>query len=279
MSFTKQVSLHGRRAYISDSDKLVSKSAFATGGEAAQGRQGGSIVLPGGVDVVAYFNDFLGDTGYLAGFTRMQGDTDSGATSTAAKVAGSNGVFRLSHQGTPLRAPSMAIGISQVLKQWKPNAGNLHMQARVKIPSLASVNAFIGFTDSGGSEMPAYDTGGGIITEAADAVGFAYSNLGGVTNWRVISARSVAADSGDQSLDTAKAPTANTYDVLGLQFSADSGEYVDAYVNGAKVGRISQPTNAATALNFGVWVFGSDTGTIQVDVDYVNISANRDTGA
>lgn len=275
----KQVSIHGVRDYISTENRHVTQDAFVAGGEASVGRQGGSVVIPGSPATVARFEDFLGgDTGTLNGFTRVNGDTDTGASGAVSRQSATNGVMRVSFAGTAQPAPSRAVGLTTgLLKNWKPDQGRLTLTARVKLPALASVNAYIGFSDSGGSEMPAYDTGGGVITEAADAVGFIYSNLGGVTNWQGVSARSVAGDSGDQSVNTGVAPVANTYDVLELTMG-DSGEFATFRVNGVARGRITNPVEAKTALGYGVWVFGSDTGTVQVDVDYLNVSAQRDTG-
>ena len=278
--FRKQVSLHGLRAYLSVGNKHVTQDAYVTGGEASSGRQGGSVVLPGSPATVARFDDFLAsDTGgQFNGWTRVNGDVDTGASSSVARQSMVNGVVRVSFQGTPVNAPTFAVGLTNgLIKNWKPDQGRLHFAARVKLPSLASVNAFIGLSDSGGSEMPAYDTGGGVITNAADAIGFMYSNLGSVTNWQGVAARSVAADSGDQTVDSAKALTANTYDVLEIDMG-DSGELATFRVNGVAVGRLTNPVEAKTALTPGVWVFGSDTGTIQVDIDWINIAANRDTG-
>lgn len=280
--FKKQVSLHGLRAYLSTGNRHVTKDAYVTGGEASVGRKGGNVVVPGSPSTVALFEDFLAsDTGQYNGWTRVNSDVDTGASNSVARQSMTNGVMRVSFQGTPLNAPTGAVGLVQShggIKNWKPNQGRLHFAARVKLPSLASVNAFIGLSDSGGSEVPAYDTGGGVITQAADAIGFMYSNLGSSsTNWQGVSARSVAADSGDQTVTSSVTPVANTYDVLEI-YMGDSGENATFAINGSPIGRLTNPVEAKSALAPGVWVFGSDTGTIQVDVDWVAVSANRDTG-
>jgi hypothetical protein len=284
--FKKLVSLHGLKDYLSTESrrsvgKHIAQDGFAAGGEKSVGRQGGTIVIPGSPATVAEFSDFLAsDTGgQFNGWARVNGDVDTGASSSVARQSMTNGVMRISFQGTPLNVPSTGtIGLTKgLIKNWKPDAGRLQFAARVKLPSLASLNCFIGFSDSGGSEQPAYDTGGGIITPAADAIGFQYSNLGSITAWTAVSARSVAADSGDQSATTGVTPTANTYDVLEIRMG-DSGEYADFFVNGAHTNRFNNPVEAKTALTPGVWVFGSDTGTIQVDVDYIGVSGARDTG-
>lgn len=286
--FKKGVSLHGLRAYLGVGGKkvtgrFVTQAAYAAGGELSIGRQGGTIVVPGAPAVVAEFEDFLGaDTGLPTGgggYSRVNGDVDTGASSSVARQAFTNGVLRISFQGTPLNVPSTGtIGITHgPNKTWKPDQGNLQFVARVKLPSLASLNAYIGFSDSGGSEQPAYDTGGGILTNSADGVGFIYSNLGSITAWTAVSARSVAGDSGDQSATTGKTPVANTYDVLEIRMG-DSGEYADFFVNGTHTNRFTNPVEAKNALTPGVWVFGSDTGSIIVDVDYIGVSAARDSG-
>lgn len=276
----KQVSLHGVRDYLSTENRHVTQDAFVSGGEASVGRQGGSIVVPGSPATVARFDDFLAsDTGgQFSGWARVNGDTDTGATGSVARQSMVNGVMRISFQGTAQPAPTRPVGLTNgLIKNWKPDQGRLCFGARVKLPSLASLNVFVGLTDSGGAEMPAYDTGGGVITEAADAIGFIYSNLGSLTTWQGVSARSVAGDSGDQTVATGVTPTANTYDVLEFCMG-DSGETAIFRVNGVAVGRLQNPVEAKTALTPALLVFGSDTGTIQMDVDWVGISAARDTG-
>lgn len=286
--FVKQVPIHGRRAYLTRADKLVARSAFATGGEAApNSNKGGTVVIPGAADTVALWEDFLAnDTGQLNGWTRVNADVDTGASNSVSRQSFVGGVMRLSFQGTPLNAPNGAIGLVQShggIKNWKPNAGNLRFAARVKLPSLASVNAYIGFSDSGGSEMPAYDTGtnaaAGFLSNMTDGIGFMYSNLGGSTVWRGVA---VAGDV-DQSIagSSSQGPTANVYDVLEIELSEDSGQRAYFFVNGSPLGstaKIDNPVDATKGLVPGIWVFGSDTGTIQVDVDWVACSQNRDTG-
>ena len=287
MSFLKQVSLHGLRAYLTKSSKMVAQGGFVAGGQASIGNKGGSVSVPGSPSTAAIFDDFLGhisDTGALPGWELVNGDNDTGATSSLTYVSAVNGVFRLSFAGTPVNTPAHCIGISSnAIKNWKANQGNLRMAARVKIPVLASVNAYIGFSDSGGADMPAYDTGtnaaAGFLSNMTDGVGFMYSNLGGSTVWRGVA----TAGDADQSVagTSSQAPTANVYDVLEVVLSEDSGQTATFFVNGTQLGstaKISNPVNAATALVPGVWLFGSDTGTVQVDVDYISVSANRDTG-
>jgi hypothetical protein len=272
--FTKQKSLWGPKAYISPNDTLVSRNVFGTGGEGKP-----RIVMPGSHDTVALFDDFLGDTGELD-WTAVNGDTGVAGVGSVVKVTGTGGVLRITTSADAILTPTAVIGFSQGLqKQWKANQGNLRMAARVKIGTLAGSEVFIGFGDSGGSEMAYYDTGGGPISQAADAVGFLYGGNSGTTVWRGVSARSVAADSGDQTATLTSSPTANVYQTLEVALDSDSGNlYADFFVDGKKEGRITQPVNGATAMTPVVHMFASDAAALTLDVDYVNISASRDTG-
>ena len=286
--FMKQVPLHGRRAYLTRTDKLVARSAFATGGEASpNSNRGGTIVVAGSGDTVALFEDFLGnDTGgLLNGWNRVNADADTGATGSVTRVAAAvGGVARVSFAGSTFSTPNFSIGLTKgLMRHWKANSGNLRFAARVKLPSLGSVNAFIGFSDSGGSEMPAYDTGtnaaAGFLSNMTDGIGFMYSNLGSVTTWRGVTTKTDV----DQSIagTSAQSPTANVYDVLEIELSEDSGQRAHFFVNGQQLGTtgyIADPLNAATGLVPGIWVFGVDSGTIQVDADWIAVSSNRDTG-
>jgi hypothetical protein len=176
-------------------------------------------------------------------------------------------------------APAHNLGLStNAMKNWKANQGNLRFAARVKMPSLATVNAFIGFSDSGGADMPAYDTGTNaaatFLSNMTEGVGFIYGPGGASTAWRGVATKGDA----DQHLATGKSPTANVYDVLEIQLSSDSGQRADFFVNGEHVGKIDNPLDAAVGLAPGFWIFSNDTGTTQLDIDWVNVSANRDTG-
>jgi hypothetical protein len=272
--FTKQKSLWGPKAYISPNDMLVSRNVVGTGGEGKP-----RIVMPGSHDTVALFDDFLGDTGAFD-WTTVNGDTGVAGVGSVAKVTGAGGVLRITTSADAILTPTAVIGFSQGLqKQWKANQGYLRMSARVKIGTLAGSEVYIGFSDSGGAEQGAYDTGGGIITNMADGIGFVYGGNSGTTVWRGIAARSVAADSGDQTATLTSSPTANVYQTLEVALDGDSGQlFADFYINGVKEGRISQPVNAVVALTPVVHMFASDAAALTLDVDYINVSAARDTG-
>jgi hypothetical protein len=274
MSISVLKGIHRRALGLTTRDETISRTGFVSGGDDRP-----AIVLPGNPDTVALFDDFLGDTGEFD-WTSVTGDTGAAGLGTVAKVTGTGGVARITTSDNAVLTPVSAIGFSQGLqKQWKANQGNLRLSARVKIGTLAGSEFYVGFSDSGGAEMPAYDTGGGIITNMADGIGFVYGGNSGTTTWRGIAARSVAGDSGDQTSTLTSSPTANVYQTLEVALDGDSGQlFADFYVNGVKEGRISQPVNATTALTPVVMAFASDAAALTFDVDYINVSANRDTG-
>jgi hypothetical protein len=281
MSVKKQVSLHGLRAFLSPNDDLVAKGTHATGGEGKP-----TIILPGSPDYVATWDDFV-DTGNIA-WTSLEGDTGNSQGSQAF----TNGVWRLTMGDTLTAAPSN-VNVFNQRKIWKANQsfdakyGRLRMGARVKIGTVSRdspdrVSVFVGFTDTGGTEMPLYDTGGGLVTVAADAVGIAFGSRGD-TGWWAASAKSTAGDSGDGGpvvLDTTT--TTNVWDVLEIEVHrgiSDTGGTATFYVNGIPKGTIISPVNTATALIPVIAMFQEDTGGGNtLDIDWVNVSAPRDTG-
>lgn len=285
--FKKLVTLHGLRTYLTRTDMLAVAGAFVAGGEKGSiGRQGGNVVLPGSPGVVALFDDFLGhvgDTGAVGGWEFLNGDNDTGVTGGVNYTSAANGVVRLNWATSAQPGVAHNVGLStNAMKNFKANAGNLRFAARVKMPSLTAVQAYIGLSDSGGADMPAYDTGtnaaAGFLSNMTEGVGFMYTQGGGVTTWRGVATKGDADQSMTASVSTVPSPTANVYDVLEIQLSSDSGQRADFFINGLHVGRINDPLDAAVALAPGFWLSGTDTGTIQLDVDWVNVSQNRDTG-
>lgn len=282
MSMSMLKGIHRRMLGIGVRDEVIARSGFVSGGEDRP-----AIVLPGNPDTVALFDDFLGDL-VADEWAYVEGDTGySGALTTAT-----NGIFRILSSNTGGLAPTSAAALTQGLfKNWKanqggPKNGRLRLTARVKLENITRTadrtHAFIGFSDSGGAEMPAYDTGAGIISNAADLVGFLFAP-GGDTGWSLISAKSTAGDSGDQLAiaGTTYTPVANVYQTLEVEVRSgisDTGGAAHFWIDGKKVGSINSPVGSAIALTpwIGMWV--QDTGDQYFDIDYVAISAPRDSG-
>ena len=281
MTGTRQKSLHGNRAFVTPEDYLVGRGAHAAGGVDKP-----MIVLPGSPDYVAEFEDFLGlsDTGVSTRYNDkwIVGFSDTGQILPQQGPIGvssqfTNGVFRMTSSATSTQTPDGGCQSLNTPAEWKANQGRLRFGARLKIATLAGNSVFVGFTDSGGTEMPAYDTGGGIITPAADYVGFICSGEGGATQqaWRLVSGKAGT----DQSATTGVTPTANTYDTLEVELPGNDGGLVIGYINGKPVASINSAAVTPTvAMAAGVWRANTEGAANAVDIDWLNVSALRDTG-
>ncbi len=283
MSLTKKYSVHGREAFTSTDGDLCGQNGLAAGGEGEP-----SVIFPSD-KYVAMFDDFLGDV-VADEWAFVEGDTGcSGALTTAT-----NGIFRITGSETQGVAHTANAALTQGLfKNWKanqgaPGPGRLRMGVRVKCATLSTTaeagrtHMFVGFGDSGGAEMPAYDTGAGVISNAADLAGFLWSPSGQNTDWTAISAKSTAGDSGDQLVATGKTPSSGVYTTLEVEIRSgpgDTGGTAHYFVDGVPVASIDSPVNSATALTPWIGMWTQDTGLANtMDVDYVSLSAPRDTG-
>jgi hypothetical protein len=271
MPINKQTDLDsaGSTAFITKDEVFVARAAVATGGE-----DGPTVYIPGSHEVTAFWDDFYGDT-LEAAWNYVEGDTGN---TTGSIQNFTNGVVRLTVSATSGTSPSSGLGLNHGNVQWKANQGRLRFITRVKMPTVSSFNLFAGLTDSTAAEMPAYDTGAELITTAADCIGFLYSSQGSTTRWRAVAARGVAGDSGDPTPVTASSgPTANRFDVLELK--VDGGNLATFWLNGRQVGSIPNPVDPIRALTPVVYGFVMDTGASNtIDIDYIGVSALRDTG-
>src|SRR3990167_8938612 len=276
MSKTMLKGVHRRALGISNDDEVMAPSGFVAGGDGKP-----SVVLPSH-DTVALFDDFLGD---LVGdeWAYVEGDTGYNGVSQT----GTGCVYRITGSETNGVAPTDNAALTAgLVKNWKanqggPKNGRLRMSARVKFDSVSRVAeggrtyVFVGFSDSGGAEMPVYDTGAGMISNAADLVGFSFSPAGD-TGWSLVSVKSTAGDSGDQLVVPVVSQTANVYTTLELEVrsgNSDTGGRAHFWINGIKRGSIDSPVNSATALTpwIGMWV--QDTGyAATLDLDYLPLS-------
>lgn len=272
--------LHRRALGLSKDGELMARRGFISGGEDKP-----VIAFPG-PDTVSLFQDFMGpsDTGAPTRYAEIWaiGVSDTGQSiPPSAAVQITNGAFRLTSSATSTQTPEGGVQCISGPVEWKANQGQaasmpLRFGARLKIATLAGNSVFAGFTDTGGCEMPAYDTGGGIITPAADYAGFICSGEGGATQqaWRLVAGKAGV----DQSATTGITPTANTYDVLELEISSD-GNQVTGFINGRPVAQITNAAITATvALSPTIMRANTDAAANAVDIDYIAVSAPRDTG-
>lgn len=303
MSVTKQVSLHGNRAFLSTEDDLVAKTHVSGGVNKP------NIVLPGSHDVVAIFDDFhsslvgdtgnIGDTGnvgaHLGGLYLRPVFTDTGNEIKLRQAT--NGVIRLGpvSQGTqtPAGTNTSLVGRTHA---WKGNMGpggspgRLRFGVRLKCPGNGTVwnagSIFAGFADTGvtgAGTFPIYDTGAsdtGGIAAVADAVGFLFGENAAVEGIRGVSARGGATGRQTVTLDTGP-PTPNVYQVWELELhrsASDTGGTVTFYINGVPKGSITSPLRTSFPLVPYIGIMASDTGAPALDVDWFAASGTRDTG-
>ena len=312
MSLQKQVSLHGRRAFVTKEDILCGKGGLATGGDGTP-----SIVFPS-ASVSAVFEDFLGDLSGLgvndtgkvapsAGVTviNMQDTGTAGqyfyvkqndTGTTTGLTGGTNGIFRIVTTLTAATKTVAGTVTSVIGKQlaWKANqgpggqSGQLRFGARVKanVYTGGTGSIFMGFTDVVSAEMPMYDTGGTAdLATATEAIGFQFgADTGNVTGsdtghlgWRGMS---VKADVTQEVALTSTTPTANTWQTFEVEIHrgvSDTGGTATFYIDGTPLGRIVSPITTNTALTPVIAV--CDTGgAVTLDIDWINVSAPRDTG-
>lgn len=304
MSWVKQVSLHGLRAFLTKNDILVGRSGVGSGGVGKPG-----ILIPGSSDNVAVFDDFLvsdlSDTGtaqphqggvYFAPIVTDTGNPIKLLTGMAG-AGGINGVIRLGPvaQGTQTASGTNTSLVGRTAA-WKGDmgpgsaSGRLRFGVRLKCPGNGTVwnasSIFAGFADTGAlgaGAFPIYDTGSsdtGGIAEVADAVGFLYSEHGD-TGIRGVSARGGAAGRQQVTLTTT-APTPNVYQTWELVLernTGDTGGTVTFFIDGVVKGRIESPITTSEPLTPYIGIMASDTGAASLDVDWIAASALRDTGS
>lgn len=275
MSMDILKSIRGRLFGLSANEQAMARGGFVGGGNGKP-----AIVLPGAPDTVAVFDDFLGD---LVGDEWIVGSSDTGQTGTGvlatSAVSATNGVFRLTSSASSTQTPAGGAQSINTPPNWKANQGRVRFAARVKIADLAKNNVYVGLTDTGGTELAVYDTGGGVITPAGDYVGFLKGGGAGATG-NSLTWRAVAGKAGtDQIATTGVTPTANVYDVLEVELPGSDGGVANFYINGKPVAQFTSAAVTPTvALAGGVWRANTEAAADAVDVDYINISAARDTG-
>lgn len=269
MPARKQVSIHGKRAFLDKDDVLT-----GSGGMAAGGIDKPIVVYPG-PDVAALYDDFHGDA--LAGRWIPYEGTDTGAHATQGILSvTTNGVARLL-SGTGYASLAQTIAGLRSGRQWKADQGNLRWYARVKLPEITNTSAFFGFTDDTGTvEAPIWEDTGSVaqVATAADAVGFLFDTANSHTAWQLVG---VKASSVKTPVDLSSGPTANVY--VDLEIEIDASGNAAFFMDGAYVGKIDAAVTATVALApvVSVWPHVANAAK-SVDIDMIAVSALRDTG-
>jgi hypothetical protein len=263
--------VHRRHLGIGNDGQVIAPQGLETGGDGYP-----TIVYPA-PNSVAMFDDFTGKT-VTDTWTTVVVDTGQTITPRATvNAAFTNGVLGLKSSATTTDQTPIggAQSVASVLN-WKANQGGLRFSTRLKIATLAGNTVYAGFTDTGGNEMPAYDTGGGILTPASDYFGFICSGEGGATQqaWRAVAGKATV----DQSATTGVTPVANTYTTLECEVTQD-GNTATFWIDGRPVASIpSAAVTPTVGLAAGIYRANTDAAENFVDVDWINISAHRDTG-
>lgn len=275
MSFVSLKSILGRRVYLTPHNQLAAQNGFVAGGN---GRPG--IVYPS-PDTIAVFDDFLGDS-IDAKWGYAEGDTGN----SGALTGSINGVYRLQISNTPATAsPSAGAGFYAGSRNWRGNmgpdstTGRLRMGARVQLTEFddtgTRMSVFVGFTDNVSYEVPIYDTGAGVVSQASNAVGF-IAGARADTGWTA-----VAVDN-----DTDRTPVhlttdlaSGTYQTLEIEIhrgDSDTGGTAVFFVDGVAKGEIKNPLNMSTLVTPVIYAFPEDTGGgMRVEMDWLNISGPR----
>lgn len=277
MTMSMLKGIHRRVLGLSNDGQVMARNGVVAGGDDKP-----VIVFPA-PDTVAIFDDFLGD---VVAAEWIAGSSDTGQTAPATGVVANsatgatNGVYRLTSSATSTQTPAGGAQSLNSPPNWKANQGRLRFGVRLKTAVLAGNSVFAGFTDTGGTEIAAYDTGAGILTPADNYVGFIWSGEGGATQqaYRCVAGKATV-DQVATPPGAAVTPVANVYDVLEIELPGADGGTANFFVNGKPYAQIaSNAVTPTTALAAGVWRANTDGAADAVDIDWINVSAARDTG-
>lgn len=226
-------------------------------------------VVAGKHMVVNYFDDFLGDV--IADQWGVDKGSDGGAANFALSAAVNGTILATCGAGAGVSYAANGVQLHQAL-QWKANAGNLEMEARVKISAITNISLFVGFTDTLSLEMPIHSAASAntLTSNASDAVGFMFdTSMTADTLWCV----GVKADTDGTAVSSTIAPVADTF--IRLKVELDASGNATFYINGVRVGTMADAVTATVALTPVVGAFTRTAATATVAVDYIDINASR----
>lgn len=257
-------SIHGPEVGLGADSRLMVPAGVILGSDGSQ------VALPA-PDRVAIFDDFLGPT------LRTEWAVTKGSDGGAANFAPSAALCGMARAVTGAGAgASMAVNGVQLngALNWQANQGDLVVQARVKIQTIANIAFYFGLTDQTAAlEDPITGAGGGdgITTNATDAVGFLYDTTMTTKHWWLVG---VANDVDAAPQDSGGAPVANTYDVLRIEVRIDGSAYF--YRNGLLVGNVMagacRPTIPLTPV---IAAFSRSAASQNIDAELLHVSAKR----
>ena len=167
--------------------------------------------------------------------------------------------------------------------------GTLVLEARVRLPSLATKEVFIGFADVNGNDLSLEDdlihgATATITLTASDLVGFLYSSdLTDSADWHIVyNGGSVSGETTSTDLDVDDDAVAGEWQVFRVEvFSNGTARW---YIDGESVGGsnsvkqkgVANAVSTSTDLAVVVGVETKTTTIMTLDIDYIKVMANRD---
>lgn len=222
---------------------------------------------------VVLFDDFLGDTIQTALWGNPTKGSD-GATVDFAFSAAVGGMLR-GTTGAGAGGSMAANGIQLYSSlAWKPNQGNLMFEARVKISAITNISLFVGFTDQVAAlEQPIHSAASAntITTNASDGVGFFFDTSMTDDVWWCAGVKGDTDATHTSGLATA--PVAATWAKLRIEI--DTSGNATFWVDGIRYGYVANATTATVALTPTVSAFTRTAASATVDIDYIDVRADR----
>lgn len=302
-SFLK--SIHRRALGINRDDSVMAPKGLSTGGDGYP-----TIVLPSW-NTTAFFDDFYGiyamDTGSGGRYYNLHGTDTGGDNSLTLLSGGGSGVLRMAApQNFPVSNGGGAPDMQGIVlgRNFTAGQGRVRLAARLRNADTGTtvngVSIFCGFTDDTGTTEVAFysdtgednssDTGavnsaanGEISAKATNAVGWLFDTavdtgsgmLTGFPKWCGVA---VNAGTVAEPVVASSGVVPNIYDTVELEIDQNVAHF---WLNGVKRGTILSPLAASAKLAPVISITGhfvSAANTNKLEVDYWNVSANRDTG-
>lgn len=226
-----------------------------------------------GLDVsakVRFLDDFLGDL-LVDEWTPITG-TDPQAVAVAIVAGALNGTAAMtSGDSNPGVTAADACGMT-LGRNWLASSGGLVFEARVKIDNIATVYAFVGFTNTIALERPIESNGTtGLTATAADCVGWLFDTNGTDPDcWMTAGAKASTATARTKGT----APVNDTYSTLRVE--VDTAGTASFYQDGALIATVANSVTASVALTPVLIVMErAVAATRKLTADYVYVQQNR----
>lgn len=256
--------LHGPNVGLDEKRRLVSTKGLRLGSDGNQF----DVLSP---EYSTISDDFNGATIDATKWTTFKG-SDGGAGFFASLAGQANGAVR-GVAGAGAGATMAVNGTSLVsFLNWKANSGELVFQARVKVDAITNLSLFIGLGEQiAALQQPIVAANGTTVTTTAvDAVGFLFDTTLTAAFWHVTG----VANNVDATLTAlAVAPVAATYATFRIEL--DKLGNAKFFYNGRGVAQLALAVTPTVALTPVIAAFTRSASTVNVDADYVHVSATR----